>query len=206
MWNRYIVVSQLRRNWYLLESRIGELTVKIWRVSIGGFDTLPAVILVLHVSTISYFPFLYFKGQFGKIDFSVSVFIGFMIATFTSILDSIGDYYACASMCRTPPPPSHAVNRGIAIEGFCSALAGVLGCGHATTTYGGNIGAIGVTRVRSMLVLAFKTLNRFLNIKYFGFYSDAACQKASISTSMLRSLARSIWVLFSEVYSIHLHW
>ncbi|XP_060597680.1 solute carrier family 23 member 2-like isoform X2 [Ruditapes philippinarum] len=93
-----------------------------------------------------YFPY---PGQFGPIDFSVSVFLGFMIATFTSILDSIGDYYACASMCRVPPPPSHAVNRGIAIEGFCSAIAGLLGCGHATTTYGGNIGAIGVTRVSS---------------------------------------------------------
>ena len=33
------------------------------------------------------------------------------------------------------------------MEGFCSAIAGLLGCGHATTTFGGNIGAIGVTRV-----------------------------------------------------------
>ncbi|WAR22130.1 S23A2-like protein [Mya arenaria] len=39
-----------------------------------------------------------YPGQFGAIDFSVSVFIGFLIATFTSILDSIGDYYACASI------------------------------------------------------------------------------------------------------------
>lgn len=96
-----------------------------------------------------YFPY---PGQFGPIDFSISVFVGFMIATFTSILDSIGDYYACAAMCRTPPPPAHAVNRGIAVEGLCSAIAGLLGCGHATTTYGGNIGAIGVTRVSSRMV------------------------------------------------------
>ncbi|KAL4232262.1 hypothetical protein ACF0H5_009836 [Mactra antiquata] len=101
---------------------------------------------IIETSSWFYFPY---PGQFGPIDFSVSVFVGFIIATFTSILDSIGDYYACASMCRVPPIPSHAVNRGIAIEGFCSALAGVLGCGHATTTYGGNIGAIGVTRVAS---------------------------------------------------------
>ena len=37
------------------------------------------------------------------------------------------------------------------MEGFCSAIAGLLGCGHATTTYGGNIGAIGVTRVSELL-------------------------------------------------------
>ncbi|XP_045190220.2 solute carrier family 23 member 1-like isoform X2 [Mercenaria mercenaria] len=104
---------------------------------------------IIETSSWFYFPY---PGQFGPIDFSVSVFIGFMIATFTSILDSIGDYYACAAMCRTPPPPAHAVNRGIALEGFCSTLAGLLGCGHATTTYGGNIGAIGVTRVSSRSV------------------------------------------------------
>lgn len=105
----------------------------------------------LRLNTISEAPWFKFPypGQFGPISFSVSVFTGFMIGTMTSILDSIGDYYACAKMCNLPPPPKHAVNRGIAVEGFCSLIAGFLGCGHATTTYGGNIGAIGVTRVAS---------------------------------------------------------
>jgi len=79
--------------------------------------------------------------------FNVSAFVGFLIATLVSILDSIGDYYACASICRAPPPPSHGVNRGIAIEGLCSALSGAVGCGHATTTYGETIGAIRLTKV-----------------------------------------------------------
>lgn len=96
-----------------------------------------------------YFPY---PGQFGPIGFNISAFVGFVVATIVSILDSIGDYYACASTCRVPPPPSHGVNRGIAIEGFCSALSGAVGCGHATTTYGGNIGAIGLTRVASRWV------------------------------------------------------
>ncbi|KAK3094626.1 hypothetical protein FSP39_004171 [Pinctada imbricata] len=93
-----------------------------------------------------YFPY---PGQFGPIRFNVSLFIGFLIATMISIMDSIGDYYACAAICRVPPPPSHAVNRGIAVEGFCSIFSGAIGCGHATTTYGGNIGAIGLTKVAS---------------------------------------------------------
>ena len=63
------------------------------------------------------------------------------------MLDSIGDYYACANTCRVPPPPGHATNRGIAVEGFCSILSGLWGAGHATTTYGGNVGAIGMTKV-----------------------------------------------------------
>ncbi|KAL5021643.1 hypothetical protein ScPMuIL_000798 [Solemya velum] len=90
-----------------------------------------------------YFPH---PGQFGGISFHTGVFIQFLVATVASILDSIGDYYACAKMCHVPPPPAHSVNRGIAIEGIASAFAGVLGACHATTTYGGNIGAIGITR------------------------------------------------------------
>ncbi|KAH3716415.1 hypothetical protein DPMN_059138 [Dreissena polymorpha] len=72
--------------------------------------------------------------------------------TLISVLDSIGDYYACANVCRVPAPPKHAVNRGIMIEGVCSMISGTVGCGHATTTYGGNIGAIGVTKVASRQV------------------------------------------------------
>ncbi|XP_065924790.1 solute carrier family 23 member 1 isoform X3 [Magallana gigas] len=90
-----------------------------------------------------------YPDQFGSISFSASIFMGFFIGTIMSILDSIGDYYACAKICNLPPPPAHCVNRGIAIEGFCSLIAGFLGCGHATTTYGANIGAIGVTKVAS---------------------------------------------------------
>ncbi|OWF46668.1 solute carrier family 23 member 1-like isoform X2 [Mizuhopecten yessoensis] len=96
--------------------------------------------------------FFPYPGLHGSPAFSSTVFVGFLIATFISILDSIGDYYACAAICRVPPPPSFAVNRGIAIEGLCTVLSGVLGCPQATTTYGANIGAIGVTRVSSRSV------------------------------------------------------
>ena len=81
------------------------------------------------------------------VSFSIAALIACFIATIISVLDSIGDYFACARASRAPVPPAHAVNRGILIEGVCSFLSGAVGCGHATTTYGGNIGAIGVTRV-----------------------------------------------------------
>ncbi|XP_060080915.1 solute carrier family 23 member 2-like [Ylistrum balloti] len=90
-----------------------------------------------------------YPNQFGRPSFNAGIFIAFLIATITSILDSIGDYYACARVCNIPPPPRHAVNRGIAVEGFGSTLSGLFGCGHATTTSGGNIGALGVTKVAS---------------------------------------------------------
>ena len=86
------------------------------------------------------------------VGFSPAAFIGCFIATIISVLDSIGDYFACARAARVPVPPAHAVNRGILVEGLCSFLSGAIGCGHATTTYGGNIGAIGVTRVNILKI------------------------------------------------------
>ena len=91
--------------------------------------------------------FICFPGQFGAFQFSFSALVGCLLATILSILDSVGDYFACAKACSVPPPPRHAVNRGLTIEGLCTFLAGCVGCGHATTTYAGNIGAIGLTKV-----------------------------------------------------------
>ncbi|XP_060080557.1 solute carrier family 23 member 1-like [Ylistrum balloti] len=109
-------------------------------------DIMPGVIQ--NASWI-YFPY---PGQFGVPSFNGEAFVGFFIATMISILDSIADYYACALACNLPPPPVHAVNRGVAVEGFCSFLSGTLGCGHSTSSYGGNIGAIRVTKVASRRV------------------------------------------------------
>lgn len=109
------------------------------------------------IENAKWFQFPY-PGQFGLVRFSISAFVGFFIATIVSILDSIGDYYACATTCRVPPPPAHAVNRGIAVEGLCTTLSGAVGCGHGTTTYGGNIGAIGLTKVASRRVFVCVSL------------------------------------------------
>lgn len=61
-------------------------------------------------------------------------------------------------MCNVEKPPAHAINRGIAIEGFATIFSGALGASHGTSTYGGNIGAIGMTKVLFM-VLNVHTLN-----------------------------------------------
>lgn len=90
--------------------------------------------------------------QFGVPTVSAAGYVGFLAATLSSIIESIGDYYAAARISGAPPPPSHAVNRGIAMEGFCSIISGLVGAGHATTSYSGNIGAIGITKVASRRV------------------------------------------------------
>ncbi|XP_069139818.1 solute carrier family 23 member 2-like [Argopecten irradians] len=105
-------------------------------------------------SGISSAPWFYmpYPGQFGYPTFSVGIFVTYLIPTLISILDSIADYYACARVAQVPPPPFHAVSRGLATEGFFSFLAGCVGVGHATTTYGPNIGIIGMTKVGSLRV------------------------------------------------------
>ena len=65
-----------------------------------------------------------------------------------SMVESVGDYYACARLAGAQPPPKHAINRGIAAEGFGCFITGVFGTGNGTTSYSENIGAIGITRVR----------------------------------------------------------
>ncbi|KAK3095572.1 hypothetical protein FSP39_016215 [Pinctada imbricata] len=129
------------------------------------------------VSDTPWFVFPY-PGMYGLPSFASGAFVAFMVGSITSIIDSIADYYACARVCRAPSPPVHAVNRGIMVEGFMTTMAGAYGASHYTTTYGGNIGIIGLTRVASrrvfqvfacvLILLAFlgKFASVFVTIPY----------------------------------------
>ena len=75
-----------------------------------------------------------------------------------SAIESIGDYFACARLSGAPPPPSHAINRGIGTEGLGCIIAGIIGSGNGTTSYSENIGAIGVTKVGSRRVIQWGAL------------------------------------------------
>ena len=55
-------------------------------------------------------------------------------------------------------PPTHAINRGVGLEGVGCVLAGVWGTGSGTTSYSENIGAIGVTKIGSRRVVQFAAL------------------------------------------------
>lgn len=93
---------------------------------------------------------MFLAVQFGLPTFSLAGFVALVVPTFSSIVESVGDYYACARVSETPPPPPHAVNRGIAMEGLSSILSGMMGASHGTTSYSGNIAAISITRVSVM--------------------------------------------------------
>ena len=88
-----------------------------------------------------------FQGQWGIPTFGLASFLGMFAATMASLIESIGDYYACARTCDLPAPPAHAINRGIAMEGLGGIIAGLYGSGGSTTSYSQNVGAIGFTKV-----------------------------------------------------------
>ena len=57
--------------------------------------------------------FFLLSGQWGVPTISTAGVLGIFAAVFASIIESIGDYYACARTIGAPPPPVHAINRGM---------------------------------------------------------------------------------------------
>jgi len=93
--------------------------------------------------------FIPYPGLWGWPTFAFSSMFGMLTASICSIIESVGDYYATAKACSVPLPPKHALNRGIAIEGFGSVLCGLMGAGHATTSYSQTIGFISLNGMAS---------------------------------------------------------
>lgn len=91
--------------------------------------------------------------QWGWPVFGVGAAAGMLAGYLASIVESVGDYYACARLAGAPVPGSKVVNRGIGMEGVGCLVAGVFGTGNGTTSYSENIGAIGLTRVGSRRVV-----------------------------------------------------
>jgi len=91
--------------------------------------------------------------QWGMPKFSLPAIIGMFAGYIASMVESVGDYYACARLSGAPVPDKKTVNRGITFEGIGCFIAGIFGTGNGTTSYSENIGAIGLTRVGSRRVV-----------------------------------------------------
>ncbi|EDV23955.1 expressed hypothetical protein [Trichoplax adhaerens] len=114
------------------------------------FARTDARISVLESSPWFRFPYPF---QWGMPTVSIASVFGMLAGVLASMIESIGDYYACARLAGAKPPPTHAINRGIGMEGIGCVLAGMIGTGSGTTSYSENIGAIGITRVGSRAVI-----------------------------------------------------
>ena len=91
--------------------------------------------------------------QWGWPQFAPAAVVGMLAGYIASMVESVGDYYACARLAGAPVPDAKTVNKGIGMEGVGCFVAGVFGTGNGTTSYSENIGAIGLTRVGSRRVV-----------------------------------------------------
>uniref|UniRef100_UPI00358E957A solute carrier family 23 member 1 isoform X2 n=1 Tax=Myxine glutinosa TaxID=7769 RepID=UPI00358E957A len=96
--------------------------------------------------------------QWGIPNVTLAGVLGMFSAVLAGIVESIGDYYACARLCGAPPPPIHAINRGIFIEGISCIITGLFGTGNGSTSSSPNIGVLGLTKVGSRRVVQYGAL------------------------------------------------
>ncbi|XP_008057056.1 solute carrier family 23 member 3 isoform X2 [Carlito syrichta] len=65
---------------------------------------------------------------------------------------SLGCYALCGRLLHFPPPPPHACNRGLSLEGLGSVLAGLLGSPMGTASSFPNVGTAGLIQAGSRQV------------------------------------------------------
>ncbi|XP_033331229.2 solute carrier family 23 member 1 [Megalopta genalis] len=94
-----------------------------------------------------------YPGQWGTPTVTLSGVLGMLAGVLACTVESISYYPTTSRMCGAPPPPVHAINRGIGMEGLGTMLAGLWGSGNGTNTFGENVGTIGVTKVGSRRVI-----------------------------------------------------
>ena len=126
-----------------------------------------------HVSfeTVAAAPWVRVPSPFphGPPIFGAAAAVGMLAGYAASVVESVGDYYACARLAGAPPPGPKTINRGIGMEGLGCVIAGIFGTGNGTTSYSENIGAIGLTRIGSrrvvqagaLLMIALAVLGKF---------------------------------------------
>lgn len=97
--------------------------------------------------------FVPYPGQFGLPSVTVAGVLGMLAGVLACSVESISYYPTVSQMSGAQPPPLHAINRGIGVEGLGTVLAGLWGSGNGTNTFGENVGAIGVTKIGSRRVI-----------------------------------------------------
>ncbi|NNF98815.1 MAG: purine/pyrimidine permease [Desulfobacteraceae bacterium] len=111
--------------------------------------------LIASAPWFSFMPMVPFKWGFPDLGSSTlwaGVF-GMLAGYLASMIESIGDYYACARISEAPVPTSRMISRGLGAEGLGCFIAGIMQTCNGTTTYSENIGSIGLTKVASRRVI-----------------------------------------------------
>lgn len=132
-----------------------------WLLSAAGFYR-PGDPSYVDLTPAGNVPWLRFQPQevlfpWGRPKFHPGFFLAVLAGYLASIIESFGDYYACARLAAGRDPTPREISRGIGAEGIGCFLAGLLG-GFGSTSYSENIGLVGLTRVGSRYVVQIGAL------------------------------------------------
>ncbi|KAL5178745.1 Nucleobase-ascorbate transporter 11 [Glycine soja] len=129
--------------------------------------------------------------QWGIPIFHFRTSIIMVIVSLVASVDSVGTYRATSLQVNSRPPTPGVVSRGIALEGFCSILAGLWGSGTGATTLTENMHTIDVTKVASRKVVVVGAA--FLIM--FSFIGKVGALLASIPLALAASVLCFMWAL-----------
>ncbi|XP_058775138.1 nucleobase-ascorbate transporter 11-like [Vicia villosa] len=133
--------------------------------------------------------------QWGFPIFHFRTCIIMVIVSLVASVDSIGTYHSASLRINLTPPTSGVVSRGIALEGFCSILAGLWGSGTGSTTLTENVHTIDITKVASRRVVELGAAFMIL----FSFIGKIGALLASIPQALAASVLCFIWALITAL-------
>ncbi|WVZ12548.1 hypothetical protein V8G54_017078 [Vigna mungo] len=129
--------------------------------------------------------------QWGIPIFHFRTSIIMVIVALVASVDSVGTYRATSLQVNSRPPTPGVVSRGIALEGFCSILAGLWGSGTGSTTLTENMHTIDITKVASRKVVVVGAAFLIL----FSFIGKVGALLASIPQALAASVLCFVWAL-----------
>ena len=98
--------------------------------------------------------------------YAPSVFGSFFVVAAT-MGQEIGQYYACARVSQVPPPPVHAVNRGMLISGLSQIMIAFCGVPISCETLAAPVGAIAVSQVSTTKDYTIQLSHLIMSSTYF---------------------------------------
>lgn len=129
--------------------------------------------------------------QWGVPIFHMRTSLIMIFVSLVASVDSVGTYHTASILINSKPPTPGVVSRGIALEGFCSMLAGLWGSGTGSTTLTENVHTINTTKIASRRAVELGAA--FLVL--FSFVGKVGAILASIPQALAAAILCFMWAL-----------
>ncbi|XP_052196275.1 nucleobase-ascorbate transporter 11 isoform X2 [Diospyros lotus] len=140
--------------------------------------------------------------QWGIPVFRLRTSLMMIMVSLVASVDSVGTYHITSVRINSKPPTLGVVSRGVGMEGFCSALAGLWGTGSGSTTLTENVHTINVTKIASRRAVEIGAV--FLI--FFSFIGKVGAILASIPQALAAAVLCFIWALIVALGLSNLHY